>query len=329
MSGWLARTRRSLAFQSDLAQSHNNIGLLQSQKDQPAEAACIVRTGLRNPGRLAREHADSPDFASALGGTLHNMAAIELGRRQFDKARAKLKRAIEWQRKALAANAAHPKYRQFLTNHLTLLILAAEGQGRADVAIEARRELAELAAADPAKAILDEHLAAVLEAKETPRNDTERLQLAYRANEKGLHASSARLFAQAFANDPSLVEDRQTQHAYNAACVAALAGCGQGNDSPPPDEAARAKLRRQALDWLKAELAAWAKTLDSSPPEMKARISATLKHWKADTDLSGIREEKGLSSLSQEERAQLVQLWKDVDHLLTTGAGGNLRRDPP
>ena len=66
---------------------------------------------------------------------------------------------------------------------------------------------------DPAKAALDARLAAVLKGKETPRNDAERIQLAYRAYEKALHASSARLFAEALANDPKLADDRQTQHA--------------------------------------------------------------------------------------------------------------------
>jgi len=36
------------------------------------------------------------------------MATSDLGERQFDKARAKLTRAIEWQRKALATNPHSP-----------------------------------------------------------------------------------------------------------------------------------------------------------------------------------------------------------------------------
>ena len=38
---------------------------------------------------------------------------------------------------------------------------------------------------------------------------------------------------------------RQLQHRYNAACSAALAGSGQTKDDPPPDQAARVKLRRR------------------------------------------------------------------------------------
>ncbi len=47
------------------------------------------------------------------------MAMIDLDQRRFDEARDKLTQAIEWQRKALAANPNHPTYRQFLANHWT------------------------------------------------------------------------------------------------------------------------------------------------------------------------------------------------------------------
>ena len=141
------------------------------------------------------------------------------------------------------------------------------------------------------------------------------------AYEKALHASSARLFADALASDPKLAEDREAQHSYNAACAAALAGSGQGKDELPPDLAATAKLRQQALDWLKAELAAWAKVMDAGPAELKAVLPQTLKHWKTDTDLAGIRDEKELAKLPEAERAAFRKLWKDVDQLLTRAAG--------
>ena len=140
------------------------------------------------------------------------------------------------------------------------------------------------------------------------------------ASDSELHASSARLYAEALANDPKLADDRRTQHAYNAACAAALAGSGHGKDDPPPDEAARAKLRGQARDWLRAELSKWAKFHGAGPAEMKAMIAQTLKHWKTDADLACIRDEKQLAKLSEKERAAFKQLWRDVDQLLTKAA---------
>ncbi len=76
------------------------------------------------------------------------------------------------------------------------------------------------------------------------------------------------------------------------------------------------KLRAQALGWLKDELSAWkrvAKTVGSGNQELVAK---TFAHWKADSDLSTIRDEKELAKLPERERAQFAGLWADVDALL-------------
>ena len=141
--------------------------------------------------------------------------------------------------------------------------------------------------------------------------------------EKSLHAASARLFAEALANNPKLADDRQDQHRYNAACAAALAGCGQGKDEPAPSDDAKTKLRRQAREWLQAELAAWTRILDSGTPDMKAKIAPTLKHWQSDADLAGIRDEKALAKLPETERNDNRALWSAVDDLLRKATGSS------
>ncbi len=279
-------------FQNNLAMSHNVIGILLVSMDRPAEAlesyerACVIQE------RLARDHPDSPDFASALGGTLSNIAGIELSQRQFDRARANLTRAIEWQRKALAANPDHPKYREFINIHLTKLTQANEGIA------------------------LDGRMAAVLAGKETPKDSAERIQLASWAYGSARYAASARLYAEAFEHDPKLVDDRQAAHRYNAARATALAAAGQGKDYPPPGDAARAKLRQQALDWLKAEYKTWDQLLESGQPQAQPAIIQTVDHWKQDTDLAGVRDADGLATLPADEQKAWRTLWADVDVLL-------------
>jgi hypothetical protein len=131
-----------------------------------------------------------------------------------------------------------------------------------------------------------------------------------------LYSSAARLYTEALASDPKLGEDRKTRNRYNAACAAAMAASGQGKDDAHPDEAAAAMMRGQARDWLRAELAAWAKVVDAGPAQLKAVVPKTLEHWTTDSDLAGIRDEKELAKLSDAERAALEQLWNDVDQLL-------------
>ena len=155
-----------------------------------------------------------------------------------------------------------------------------------------------------------------------PKDNAERIQLANRAYEKALHASSARLYAEALANDPKLGDDRQAQHRYNAACVASLAASGQGKDDPPPDDVAKSKLRAHALDWLKAELSAWKRVAMTIGPGNTEAVAKTLARWKADTDLAGVRDDSGLAKLSAEEQAAFQGLWADVDALLARVVGG-------
>lgn len=303
-------------FQNGLASSLGNLGMAQGAARRTAEAMASYGRATVIRERLVREHPDSPAFASDLGVHLGNMARIDLGELRFDEARAKLVRAIEWQRKALAVYPKNRLYRKSLASHLSKLIRAAEALGHADEAAQTRRELAELVASDPAKEDLDALLAAVLNGSKKPTNNAERIQLADRANEKAMHAAAFRLYAEALANDPKLVDSRQMQHRYNAACAASLATSGQSKDVPPPDDADRAKLRRQALDWLTAELTAWKRVAMTIGPGNKETVAKTLAHWKADGDLASIRDEKELAKLSEEERAAFKQLWADVDALL-------------
>jgi hypothetical protein len=237
-----------------------------------------------------------------------------------------LQQAISWQKKALAANPRHPNYRQFLGKFLTNLITAAKALGNNDEARAAQRDLDELVANDPAKAVLDQRLDAVIRG-ETPKDNRERLQLAYRAYEKKLYAVSARLYGQALEADAKLAEDRQGQHRYNAACAAALvvtSGTGppdrketSGRTEKPLTDADRAKFRNQARAWLEAELKAWSALLESAKGhKQRQAIARTLEHWREDTDLAGVRDKHALDSLPEGERAMWRSLWADFDRLL-------------
>ena len=58
---------------------------------------------------------------------------------------------------------------------------------------------------------------------------------------------------------PSWLPDMSASNRYNAACAAALATSEIGPDKRPPDEQQNARLRTQALHWLDADLADWAR----------------------------------------------------------------------
>src|SRR5262249_13062402 len=97
---------------------------------------------------------------------------------------------------------------------------------------------------------------------------------------------------------------------YNAACAAALAGCGQGNDAAKLDDKERSRLRKQALEWLRADLAAWGKLLEKEPKAHPV-VQQTMQYSLADKDFTGVRGD-ALATLPETERQEWHKLWQEV-----------------
>jgi serine/threonine-protein kinase len=128
-------------------------------------------------------------------------------------------------------------------------------------------------------------------------------------------AAAARFYAEAFAAEPKLADDPRFRNRYNAACAAALAGCGQGQDAGKLDDKERARLRKQALAWLRADLEAWRHLLEKGPDQTRAHVQQTLRHWQQDANFAGVRGD-ALAKLPEAERQAWQQLWADVEQTL-------------
>jgi eukaryotic-like serine/threonine-protein kinase len=165
-------------------------------------------------------------------------------------------------------------------------------------------------------AALAPRLPALLLGQDRPRDVAERLALAQMCYDAKRHAAAARLWAEVLQADPKLGDDPKVGRRYSAACAAALAAAGQGTGDPKPDDAARARLRGQALDWLKAERAAWAKVLDAGDAQARPVAQGTLQQWRADAALAGVRDADTLAKLPEAERVAWRSLWAEVDALL-------------
>ncbi len=164
-------------------------------------------------------------------------------------------------------------------------------------------------------AALEARLPAILTGKLQPRDTAERLGLIQVCQAKKLHHAASRLYAAAFAADPELAADVNAGHRYNAACSAALAAAGQGEDAKKLSRAERQVLRRQALTWLRGELTRWAKRLAAGEVG-RSRLARLLAHWQQDTDLTAIRDKAVLGKLPAEEQKAFAHLWADVAVLL-------------
>ncbi len=299
-----------------LANTNDGISTVMAAKGKPAEALKVQEAALEIRRKLAIEHPQSPEVLSELANSLNNMAANYADSKRFREARESLRLAVASQRKAMELDPANPTFRQLLIDELNDLIKLARTLGDSREAAEVARELAALRNSAPVIAALDARLAAIIKGTQEPRDEADRLRLAQRAYDKAFHATAARLRCEAVVANPRLADDRRAQYRYNAACSAALASCGHSKDDPPLDDDARAKLRRQALDWLKAELSAWKRVAMTVAPGNKEAVAKTLKNWKANAELAGLRDAEAQAKLPEEERDAFRRLWADVDALL-------------
>jgi serine/threonine protein kinase/Tfp pilus assembly protein PilF len=170
-------------------------------------------------------------------------------------------------------------------------------------------------------AALEARLSAFLKGELRPEDTTERLGLVGVCQAKKLHHAATRLYADAFAADPKLADELKAGHRYKAACCAALAAAGQGADAAKLDAKGKARLRKQALDWLRADLAVRTRQLESGKPADRAAVQRALKHWQQDGDLAGLRDAAALAKLPAEERPACAKLWADVAALRKQAEG--------
>ncbi len=170
---------------------------------------------------------------------------------------------------------------------------------------------------------VDAKLTAVLSGKRRPADAQERLQLAaFCLHYKQRYRTAAAWYGEAFAAAPAATADRKAGHRYDAACAAALAGSGQGRDTGKLNDAERAVLRQQALDWLRADLTIHAKRLQGAAPNDRTLLAQQMQHWQRDRDLAVIRENSALARLPAGERAASAQLWAERHRARRQGARG-------
>jgi serine/threonine-protein kinase len=129
-------------------------------------------------------------------------------------------------------------------------------------------------------------------------------------------ATAAGLYARGLAGTPHLAEELRAGRRFNAARAAALAGGGHGDDAAGLSGPEREVLRGQARDWLRLDLAAWARKVDAGTAADRILAQKTLAPWRDDPDLAGLRDEGALGRLPPAERQECRALWQEVAALL-------------
>jgi tetratricopeptide (TPR) repeat protein len=177
---------------------------------------------------------------------------------------------------------------------------------------------------------LDKRLTAVLAGQDQPKDAAERIAFARHCQRfRKLNAAAVHFFAEGFAKLPALAEDLQVAHRYNAACAAALAGCGKGADAKDLDAKERTQLRQQALDWLRADLKAWRDVMVKGANQACSDTAKQMSQWLADVDFAGVRGPEALARLPKAERLAWQQLWADVANTLARSEETTARAKKP
>jgi len=160
---------------------------------------------------------------------------------------------------------------------------------------------------------IENKLPAILAGMERPADASIQRALAeWCLTHKRLTATAADYYTSALATQPSLADDLEAGNRYHAACAAALAGCGIGEDVGKLDGDRRAALRRSARDWLTAEYDACAARHRVGKPGDRTIVATALRSWLKSDNLACIRDEQALAKLPTEDQRAWQALWENV-----------------
>jgi tetratricopeptide (TPR) repeat protein len=311
----IAELREAIRLKKDYLEAHHNLGNVLKANGQLDQAIEEYRTTITLAPKSGLPH-------TGLGNALANKGQLDESIREF-------RAAIDLDPKdarphgdlgrVLALQGRFSEARE--ANHVCLELLPP-GHPLRQPATQQLQQCEQALA-------LESQLTAVLEGKEKPADDAERLALAWLCQQpfKKLYAASARFYAEALTTDAKLAGDLRQQHRYNAARAASLAGCGQGKDAADLGEEECARLRHQALDWLRADLAASGRLVQKEPDKARPLIVQKMQCWLADPDFAGVRGEAGLAKLPEAEREAWRQLWADVENTLAKARGRTVPKE--
>jgi len=306
----LAEFRTAVRFKEAFPEAHRNLGLILEKQGLLEGAVAEYRAAVRlrpdyfkaydNLGQALRAHGDVDGAIAAY------RAAIKL-KSDFAEAHCHLGQILGFERGQFAEALIHVR-----RGHELGMRQPGWPHPSAQLVKECERSLE-----------LDSKLPRLLKGEIQPADVGERLAVAQLCQLpcKSLYVAALRFYAEAFAAQPQLTSNQPSEPRYNAACAAALAGCGQGKDTDQLDAKERVRLRQQALDWLRDDLKAYRQTLDKAPDKTGPAIAQRMQHWLQDNGFAGVHGSDALAKLPEGEGLQWRKLWEGVEALRKRAAG--------
>jgi tetratricopeptide (TPR) repeat protein/serine/threonine protein kinase len=342
-----AACRKAIELKPGYAEAHCNLGCALGNQRKFAEAISAFQQAIALRPNYAEAHDNLSHAHCDLGIALEEQwklkeavvafqKAIEI-KFAYAEAHYSLGNALRKQRKPKEAEAAYRRAiavkRYYAEAHCNLGLALLE-QGRIADSLAALRRGHELGSrrrgwayrsAEWVRSVeklvtLEGKLPALLNGESRPADTDETLAVARLCYFQKRYQAAARFYARGFAASPALANDLNKQHRYDAACSAARAACLKGEGAASLDE--RARLRKQALDWLRADLAVYARLTDEGNAQNRTAVQHRLRRWQQDPDFASVRGTQTLARLPKDERLAWQKLWADVA-ATQDRAGGN------
>jgi tetratricopeptide (TPR) repeat protein len=315
--------KKAIALDPNFALAHNNLAQALHKTGQIDGAVASYRKALALDPNLPGVHA-LLDLALRQAARAHYNLGVALhDKGQVDEAIACFREATEldpkfadghaWLGQALLGRGRYAEARAALARALELVSETDPHRAAMSQLLQTCQRLGKLQGRFPR----------LLEGEDKAASAQESLDVALMCQHQRRNAAAARFAAAAFAADTKLADDLEAAHRYNAACYAALAAAGEGKDATKLDDKERGRLRKQALDWLRADLAGYQKRGESSQSADLSFVLRRLRHWQRDADLAGLRDKAALAKLPAAERAACAKLWADVTALLKRAKPNN------
>jgi tetratricopeptide (TPR) repeat protein len=344
----VAACRQAIALKPDYAMAHNHLGVALDRQGRAAEAMAAFRKAIELKPDLFMAHLNLGNLLARVGRLDEAVVALQqaadlrpdypmvqydLG--NFLRQQGRLPEAVAAYRRAIALK---PDYAEAYCN----LGFALRQQGDFDEALAAakrghelgsRRAVWHYPSAQWIKEYqrlgeLRERLPALLQGKVQPVDAAECNAYAILCYDQKRFAASARLRASFLTAAPKRADVLEDSCRYDAACAAVLAGCGEGIDAGQLDEKDRARWRKQALEWLRADLETYRHLLESGRPRDRQLVRQRLEGWQGDHDLAGLRDLAAMVRLPGEEQEACKQLWAEVQALLIKAAAAEAVDQP-
>jgi serine/threonine protein kinase/Flp pilus assembly protein TadD len=167
---------------------------------------------------------------------------------------------------------------------------------------------------------LDEQLPAIIKGEVVPGSAAAWNEFAQLCYYRKFYVASARMRTEAFRRDAELANDLQAANRYDAACAAALAAEGRDVDVGALSDEESAIWRKQALEWLRADLTGATKVGEAGKPLDRVQCRMRLRHWQSDPDLASVRDPALVAKLPPDEQKAWNRLWADTENLVKGNA---------